>query len=447
MEWLKEKAGQLPATPGVYLFKDANGVVLYIGKAKDLRARVLSYFRKPLPEPKIEMMIQQAADLDIVETDSEVDAFLAESRLIKDIQPKYNRNLKDGKSHPFIEIRREEFPRVLVTREPLRSSKLYGPFVDAAGLRQAINVLQRVFMFRTCGLEISADDDKRRFQRPCLLYYISMCFGPCAGRISQKDYGFSVKQFERFLRGKTRDVIAALEKKMLGASRAMHFEQAAKLRDQILALKSLDLRSKFTDNFVLEALAIDPAQASRKLGETLGLDQPPRTIEGIDVANIAGREAVGSLVYFIDGKPFKQGYRRYRIKSVEGIDDYAMIREVVSRRYARLRDEENPTADILLIDGGPGHLSAAVRALGDVGRFPQLVAALAKREETLYVHGRDEPLRLPKRSLALRLLQYVRDEAHRFAQHYHHILRSKTLNPKSARKGEKGSRDADSKQP
>ena len=189
-----------------------------------------------------------------------------------------------------------------------------------------------------------------------------------------------------------------------------------------------------TDNLVLETLAIDPAQASRKLGEVLGINRPPRTIEGIDVANIAGRESVGSLVTFIDGKPFKRGYRRFKIKTVEGIDDYAMICEVVARRYTRLRETDAPVADVLLIDGGAGHLNAAVGALNGVGLLPGVVASLAKREEVLFVHGREEPLRLPRRSLALRLLQYVRDEAHRFAQHYHHILRSRTVKPPPKRK-------------
>jgi len=427
MDDLKEKAAQLPQEPGVYLFKDDKDVVLYIGKAKSLRSRVLSYFRKNLPDPKIEKMIAQAVDVEIVRTDSEVDALLAESRLIKDIQPKYNRSLKDDKTHPFIEITREDFPRVTVTREPARSSRLYGPFVDALGLKKAFSVLQRVFMFRTCTLDISAEDDKRRFRRPCLLYFIKMCTGPCADLVSRKDYLFCVKQFERFLRGRTRQVFAALERRMLAESRAQHYEEAARVRDQIFALRSLDRRSRFTDNLVLDALAIDPAQGARKVGELLGFEAPARTIEGVDVATISGADSVGSVVYFIDGKPFKQGYRRYKIKGVEGVDDYAMIREVVFRRYRRIREEETPVADVLLIDGGPGQLNAAVSALEELGIRPKAVLALAKREELIYIHGRKEPLALPARSPALRLLQYVRDEAHRFASHYHHILRSRTV--------------------
>jgi len=434
MEELKERAKALPKEPGVYFFKDDKGVVLYIGKAKSLRDRVLNYFQKPLAEPRIELMMSQASDIEYLQTDSEVDAFLAESRLIKDIQPKYNQALKDAKSFPFIEIWREDFPRVMITREPLKSSWIYGPFVDAGGLRTSFNVLQRVFRFRTCSLDIRADDPARRFQRPCLLYYIKMCHGPCADLISQRDYTFTVKQFQAFLRGNTRQVVGAIGRKMQASSRAKHYEEAAVYRDQLMALKSLDKRSQFTDNLVLEALAINPAQASNKLEELLGLGSPPRTIEGVDVANIAGQEAVGSVVYFIDGKPFKEGYRRYRIKTVEGIDDYAMIREVVFRRYRRLLEENSSPADILLIDGGPGQLSAAVDALTEAGLWPKVVAALAKREEMLFIHGRETPLQLPRRSIGLRLLQYVRDEAHRFAQHYHHILRSKVFKPMGRRK-------------
>jgi len=447
MEELKEKARQLPKEPGVYLFKDKKGVVLYIGKAKSLRHRVLSYFQKNLPDPKIEKMIAQAVDVEIVGTDSEVDALLAESRLIKDIQPKYNRSLKDDKTHPFLQITRDDFPKVSITREPAKSCKLYGPFVDATGLKNSLNILQRVFMFRTCNLDISVDDDKRRFQRPCLLYFIKMCSGPCSDRISKRDYYFSIKQFERFLRGQTKMVFSALERRMLAESRARHYEEAAKIRDRIFALRSLDKRSRFTDNLVLDALAIDPAQGARKVGEILGLAGPARTIEGIDVATIQGKDSVASLVYFIDGKPFKTNYRRYKIKWVEGMDDYAMIREVVTRRYTRIREEGAAPPDVLLIDGGRGQLNAALEALNGLGVWPGVVIALAKREELIYIKDHKEPLRLASRSLALRLLQYVRDEAHRFASHYHHILRSRTVKPQKKRKNKAGEKSKGNKKP
>jgi excinuclease ABC subunit C len=429
---LKKKIAELPDKPGVYLMKDARGVVIYIGKAKSLRDRVGSYFREASGDARTKLfsMVPQIADVEYLEAESEVDALLMEARLIKDVQPKYNENLRDSKLYPYLEITRsEEFPGVYVTRQRDNPrNKFYGPFTEARGLRQAVQLLQRAFRFRTCTLDIRADDPKRRFSRPCLLYYIERCTGPCAALVSREDYLAQIEHFQRFLEGKRQRVLRALDEEMRLASQALDYEKAARLRDQVRALESLAKRGEM--DFFPEATAppiVNPREGLEQLQELLKLPRLPRTIDGVDVSNLSGEDAVGSVVTFVDGRPFKSGYRRFHIRTVTGIDDYAMIGEIIARRFRRLKEEETPFPDLLLIDGGKGHLHAALEALRAVQARPTCVLSIAKREEIVY-HG--EPpaeLRLDSRSLALRVLQYVRDEAHRFSVHYHHILRGKKL--------------------
>lgn len=426
---LKEKIRAFPDAPGVYLMKDANGVVLYVGKAKSLRKRVPAYlYPDKDTRSQIPFMVSQVHDVEYVEAESEVDALLMEARLIRDIQPKYNQEMKDSKTFPYIEIRRRtDFPGVYFTRYcDRKASRYFGPFTDAKALRQAIQMMQKVFQFRTCELDIRADDDRRRFNRPCLLHYVRSCSGPCADLIGRDDYRRSIEMFSRFLEGKRRKVLADLNALMASASAALEFERAARYRDQIKALESLSRRGEFGE-FPEVALGpiINPKDGLEELQKHLALERMPRTIEGIDIASLSGREAVGALVTFVDGIPFKAGYRRFRIKTVEAVDDYLMIREVVRRRYTRLKDEETVFPDVILIDGGKGHLRSAVAELKALGAPLPLLLGLAKKEETLHIWGREEPFRLPRRSGALRMLQHVRDEAHRFAQHYHHILRKK----------------------
>ena len=425
---LKKKAASFPHAPGVYLMKDDAGRVLYVGKASDLRDRVSSYFRDAPSDDRLALplLIREVADVEYLEASSEVDAVLMESRLIKDIQPKYNVRLRDDKSYPYIEITRgEDFPRVTLTRNAARGSRLFGPFVDVKGVRQSLPLIQRVFRFRTCKLDIDAADEKRRFFRPCLLYAIKSCTAPCADRVTKSDYARQIDELVRFLQGKQTELKRQIKRRMKRASERLAFEKAAQLRDELAALEALARRPLKGDYPAAEVLAVDPQEGLREIEETFGLDFTPRSIEGVDIATIGGDEAVGALVSFIDGRPHKAGYRRFRIRSVEGMDDYAMMREVVSRRFKRLKDAEETLPDVLLIDGGKGHLSAARAALRRLGVKVMLTVALAKEEELLYVPRRRRPLRLERRSPALRLLQHVRDEAHRFAQHYHHLLRRK----------------------
>lgn len=437
-----EKVRSFPHTPGVYLMKDGAGRVIYVGKAKDLRSRAGSYFLKAAAEdPRTARLVQEIRDIDFLEAESEVDALLMEARLIKDIQPKFNQLLKDDKTFPYLEIHlREDFPRVEFTREPKeRGTKLYGPFASASGLRGAIQVLQKIFRFRTCALEIQEGDERWRWFRPCLLASIHQCSAPCNLRISKEQYRKDIRRLQRFLEGEKQALLREMRQDMTTAAKSLRFEEAARLRDEIQLLETLDQRGELDTHVQPEVFHIDPKKGVAGLQRVLRLPTPPRIVEGVDVAHLGGTETVASLVQFIDGMPFKPGYKRYRIRGVDKADDYAAIREVVARRFRRLHEEGLTFPDLLLIDGGKGQLHAAIAAFAPLEVEPPTIVALAKRDEEIFLTGTDEPLRLSRHSYALRLLQYVRDEAHRFAQHYHHILRKRsTLRDRDSRTEEKG---------
>ncbi len=439
---LREKISSFPKSPGVYLMKDREGRVLYIGKGRDLRARVASYFQDSTDllssrGPEIAHMASLVVDIDFLECETEVDALLTENRLIKDIQPSFNERLRDDKSFPYLQITTgDDFPGVFVTRTPrTRGAKLYGPFTNAGQLRAAVNALQKAFKFRTCELEILESDEKRRFFRPCLLHAINQCTAPCAALISKEAYHADIQRLIKLLGTKRSTFIRQLTQEMEAAAAAHRFEDAAVLRDRIKAIESLALSGDVEEDVQPEVFYIDPRAGLEKLQELLELPLPPRVIEGIDIATLQGEESVGSLVCFIDGRPFKNGYRRFKIKTVTGVDDYAMIREVIARRYRYATIAEELFPDVILIDGGLGQLHAALEAFDRMGAAievaggrsvkPPMVISLAKREEWIYVQARSQPVKLGRNNTALRLLQQIRDEAHRFGQHYHHILRSK----------------------
>jgi excinuclease ABC subunit C len=442
IERLREQISEFPKTPGVYLMKDAGGVVLYVGKAADLRSRVSSYFQDSADllttrGPRIAHMVTLVAEIDFLECETEVDALLAEARLIKDIQPAYNERLKDGKTFPYLEIRTgEDFAGVYVTRTPrVKGTRLFGPFLNAGGVRDAVNALQRIFKFRTCELEISADDDRRRFFRPCLLHAINQCTAPCADRISKDAYAADIRRLIRLLSSKRSVLLREMRTEMDAASKTQRFEEAAILRDRIRCIEQLALRGDVHEDVQPEVFYIDPTVGLEKLQQLLDLPERPRIIEGIDIATLQGEDSVGSLVCFIDGRPYKSGYRRFKIRTIEGVDDYAMIREVIARRYRHAAIAEELFPDVILIDGGLGQLHAALEAFEHMQRAvelegartakPAMVISLAKREEVIYVQARAKPLKLDRSNDALRLLQQIRDEAHRFGQHYHHVLRRK----------------------
>ncbi|MGA2091996.1 MAG: UvrB/UvrC motif-containing protein [Sedimentisphaerales bacterium] len=497
---IREKIQGLPTGPGLYFMKGAKEEVLYIGKAKNLRSRVSSYFQ-PASDvmetrgPKIAEMLNKVETVDFIETETEVDAMLKEARLIKDIQPAYNTDLLDDKTFPYLEITTgDDFPGVYITRKPrVRGSRLFGPFASAKDLRAVFVEMQKIFKFRSCNLDIREDDEekrhheeheetrsiniknknfsalhvlrgeKRRFFRPCILYSINQCVAPCGARIEKAEYRAIIRDLIKFLQSKRATMLRQLKKEMEEAAKAFEYEKAGVLRDRVRLIEKLDERGEPDEDVQPEVFAADPSEALVKLQKILNTPNQIRIIEGIDIANIGGKEAVGSLVKFIDGRPFKAGYRRFKIKTVEGSDDYAMIAEVVKRRYKYAIAGEELWPDLILIDGGLGQLHAAETALRELltaetaenaekSKNNLRLAGIAKREEEIYFSasplcgGRDlaprlegreacgkggqgttKPLKLPRHSPVLKLLQYVRDEAHRFAQHYFHILQQKKL--------------------
>jgi excinuclease ABC subunit C len=316
---------------------------------------------------------------------------------------------------------------VEVTRTPKDSGvKLFGPFASAGALRGAIQVLQKIFKFRSCSLDISQEDPRWKWFRPCLLASIQQCTAPCNLRISRDEYRHDIRRLQTFLEGGKKKLLRQMTQEMRQAAQELRYEKAARLRDEIRMLERLDERGELDTHVQPEVFYIDPKKGLAGLQKVLKLPEQPRVIEGVDIAHLGGGETVASLVQFIDGLPFKPGYRRYRIRQVQGVDDFRSIYEVVSRRFRRLSDQQETFPELLLIDGGKGQLNAAVAAFRDQGIEPPRLLSLAKRDEEIFLPGQAEPLRLSRHAYALRLLQYVRDEAHRFAQHYHHILRNKS---------------------
>jgi excinuclease ABC subunit C len=445
LDELLKKARALPKVPGVYLMKDAAGVVIYVGKASRLPDRVSSYFVPSAANsgglgPKKLPMLDLIHDFDIIECEGEWEALLTENRLIKDIHPRFNARLVDDKTFPYLAITmKDDFPGVFITRNPngeeFRGAKIFGPFTSVYALRESVQILQKVFKFRTCSLDIREDDGQRKYFRPCLLYPIKQCTAPCGAKIEKSAYRADIDRFVKFLESKRSVMLRDLRKEMQQASAEMDFEQAATLRDQIQAIEKLDDRGSRKQNWQPEAesFSAHPTKGLESLRKTLGLDKPIRCLECIDIAHLQGGETVGSKVCFVDGRPLKNEYRRYKIKTVAGgvagqmNDDYASIREVVSRRYREAGQGHELYPDVIVIDGGLGQLHAAQEAFDELDVKPPMVISLAKKEELIYVQAKKEPIRLSRNNLGLKLCQAARDEAHRFAQHYHHILRRKKV--------------------
>ena len=399
---------QLPDKPGVYLFKDREGKVLYVGKALSLKKRVSSYFQPARPlTAKLMQLVGQVADLDWILAGSEAEALLYEAGLIREKQPKYNVLFRDDKSYPYLKVTAEEpFPRLFIGRGTGETGiQAIGPFANAGLLRQAFNAVRGVIPFRTCRVLP---------KRACLDYHLGLCQAPCEGRISQAEYRESLSEVFRLMEGKKEQVIEEIRAKMKEASETRRYEDAAKYRDQIAGLLELAVRPR----------QIVPERALSDLQAILQLPRLPRRIVGFDVSNIFGKEPVGSMVTFVDGRPFKDGYRRFKIKTVAGIDDYGMMREIVRRQFEGAREKGEPPPDFILIDGGRGHLNAALEVLREL-KLDLPAAGIAKEFELLFLPGRTEPVVLPPESRARRLAQRVRDEAHRFAIGYHRLLRGK----------------------
>lgn len=563
-DMLREKLATLPENPGCYLFKDARGEVIYIGKAKNLRNRVRSYFtisddgRYNYPR-----LIASIHDFEIILTQSEVEALATEADLIKAHNPRYNVDLKDDKSFPFLRITREPFPRVTLTRKPRTpDADYYGPFTNVRDTRNLLRTLKGILRICDCSLPLDPEKIAEGKYKLCLDYHIGRCSGPCIGKISSEDYQKSIEQFILFLHGRHDEIIDTLRSEMNELAGLLRFEEAAAVRDRLQAAiqfterqRRIDRRPinrdvigmvredsyaafsvirirggriignspfhmnrarELNDKELLEAFIIrhynltdslpdeillplnldDPESLSSYLGtialhkiqlsvpqrgdkkrqlenartnaehllferrqmadkrdfipravkglqEALGLPEPPMLIEAFDISNLFGTDSVASMVCFKDGKPLKSAYRTFKIKTVEGIDDFASIGEAVKRRYTRLLSEveavnEPPPVDteengripsrlpdLVLIDGGPGQLSRARNTLDELNLPDLVVVGLAKRLEEVYLPKEKDPLQLPRTSSALRLLQQVRDEAHRFAITRHRMLRGK----------------------
>ena len=548
---------RLPDRPGVYLLKDARGDVLYVGKAQSLRHRVRSYWQKHTPAMgeghRIRSVIDRVADVEVTEVDSVSEALLLENNLIKRFKPRFNVRLKDDKSYPYIKVTLgDDFPRVERTRKLVNDgSRYFGPYGSASSVDESMNLVRRLFPFRTCTIDIK--DGERALQRPCLLYHIKRCQGPCIEAISKDAYRADIQQVELFLEGRQESLVKALGREMQAAADRQEYERAATARDKIRAIErtmesqkmaafartELDLvgmarqdnqaaiqlfvirdgqmigrdvfmldavkeasddevLTSFLEQYytragsiprelyvpaateetgVLEAFLADrrggpvhlrvPQRGERRalmalatrnaaetlareqarwladqgktlaaldeLGEALGLPGPPLRIECYDISNFQGSESVGSMVVFEDGKPRSGEYRRFRIRSVSGPNDFASHQEVLRRRFRTVRTGEEGTAeerrwampDLVILDGGKGQVSAGKEALDELGLHDLPLAGLAKEREELFLPGQGDPIILPPTSPALYLVQRLRDEAHRFAITYHRGLRAR----------------------
>ncbi|MDD2709212.1 MAG: excinuclease ABC subunit UvrC [Verrucomicrobiae bacterium] len=436
---IREKLDKLSSKPGVYLMRDRLGRVIYVGKAKALNHRVRSYFqpaRYSQMDPKTRALVDVAADLETHEVRNEAEALLLEGKLIKQFRPKYNILFRDDKRFLLVRLTRDPFPRFVLTR--LRKPdgcRYFGPFSNSSALRNTLDYLLEHFHIRACR---PPEPGERDYQH-CHNDIIKHCLAPCVGRISREDYGVWVEKAAVFLDGGDEEALKELEARMLAAAAKKDFETAASLRDALHDLRQTVKQSarKFVRDIPLKTCGGELEELAREFG----LSQPPRVIEGFDISHIHGQCAVGSMVRFADGKPSRADYRHFKIEGMgesqaaeqalpelpEALNnDVASIRQVVLRRYRRLRDEKRDFPDLILIDGGKGQLRAALDALAELGvKIP--AAGLAKENEEIYLPGRGEPLRLPSTSPALQLLQRVRDESHRFANAFHEGWRRKQI--------------------
>jgi excinuclease ABC subunit C len=549
---LKQKLANLPNKPGIYQYKNSEGKIIYVGKAKNLRNRVRQYFHNPRKlDIKTRSLVSKISDLELIVTDSEVEALILEAVLIKKFKPKYNIFLRDDKSYPYIVVTNEPFPRIFVTRRIIHDgSKYFGPYTDVKNLRASLKMIHDVFKVRSCNYHIDDEVIRKRKIRVCLDYHIKKCEGPCEGLVNQEHYNRMIKEVVQVLRGKTGVLISELTKEMQELSGAFKYEEAADRRDKIRGLQNYNERQKVVDadlmdrdifaiatedddacgvvfkirdgkiigrqhfylsavegvdereivsqlvrrfyleadyipkeiylpveipdinqiqkwftgkrgekvsiivpkigdraklmgmckanaKYLLDDLKIQKLKRSERLPKVLELLQKdlhlsvlPRKIECFDISNIQGSDAAASLVVFEDGKPKKSEYRRFKIRTVEGPDDFASMREVIQRHYSKQVETNRPLPNLIIVDGGKGQLSSAVEVLRQISNPKSQISnvsiiGLAKRLEEIYFPNISEPQSISKTSASLKLLQRIRDEAHRFAVDYHRKLRSK----------------------
>lgn len=543
---LETNLKNLPASPGVYQFFNKNGKVIYVGKAKNLKNRVRNYFQENPGSAKTVAMVSKIDDFQLVVTDSELEALILENNLIKDLKPRYNVNLKDDKSFPFIKVTNELFPRIYATRNVMNDgSKYFGPYTDVRSMRGSLRMINQIFRIRSCKLDLTEKNINDKKFKVCLDYHIKKCDGPCENLISAQSYNEMVDEVIKLLKGKTDDLIKDLKARMQIAVQNLEFEKAAELRDKIEQLSTISSRQKvvsddFEDRDVISiayegkdstcavfnirggkliskkqlklsieegeeieeiysaaikfyynnlieipkeiVIEVKPEDAEaltewlklksgkkvkiivpqrgdlkslvkmckenailqlkeiqlqkmKNLGNVtysvsalqrdLRLKTLPKKIECFDISNLQGTDSVASMVVFEDGKPKKSLYRKFIINTVEGPDDFSSMREVIERRYSRLKEENQLFPDLIMVDGGKGQLSSAVEILDDLGFENYNIIGLAKRLEEVFLPGKSDPELIPKTSSGLKLLQQIRDEAHRFAITFHRQRRSK----------------------
>ena len=422
---IKEKIKEIPASAGVYIFKDKESAIIYIGKAASLKNRVRSYFSGSSSHKK-SLLSENIADIDFVLTSDEPTALLLEAALIKRYSPKFNVLLKDDKAYPRFKLSiNEAYPRLMLVRKVKPDGAVYfGPYTNAKLLREAVKSLRTAFPLRAC-----RNMPKGLGGKGCLNMHIGQCMAPCVYD-KKKAYLEIVDELKLFLEGRQEDLLEILAENMKKASDNKEYEKAAKIRDRIDALSSLFSAKRpgtKGPSFIEDKTNAQSSQAIEELRCLLGLLNTPNIIEAFDVSNISGKEATGSMVRFKEGRPCKNAYMHFRIKTVNVIDDYSMMREIVLRRYRKLLSEKGDFPGLIIIDGGRGHLSAAKAQLRALKIMNIPVAGIAKNPDKLYVHEKKDPILLGKFSKALMLCQRIRDEAHRFAVTYHRVLRNRKL--------------------
>jgi excinuclease ABC subunit C len=428
-EHIRKKLGTLPHKPGIYLMKDRFGTVIYVGKARDLRKRVSQYFhpsRRMGWDLKFNALVEAIHDFDFHVVRSDPEAYLLEGKLIKEFHPRYNVSFRDDKRFLMLKVNlNDPIPNFTFARfKKDDGARYFGPFANSGALRSTLALARRQFNLRGCRAFTPGAADYKH----CLYAHLKYCTASCVGNVTREQYLEQIRAACDFLEGQCREMQGQLEVEMKKAAAAHDFEKAAELRDLI---RDLDETWKRTEKFervpYTLPLSINPGNDLAELAKVLDLSAPPDRIEGFDISNISGTFAVASLVSFKNGRPDRANYRRFKIKTVEGQDDFASMAEVVHRRYSRSQRESKPLPDLILIDGGKGQLNAAVAELAKVGLGKIPVIGLAKEFEEIYLPDKSEPLRLGLNHPAVKLLQRIRDECHRVANSYNAQLRLKKI--------------------
>ncbi|HOV21884.1 MAG TPA: excinuclease ABC subunit UvrC [bacterium] len=416
---IKNKLKKIPDCPGVYIMKNKNGEIIYVGKAVCLSKRIKSYFNSSGNNTKVLVLSEQINDFEVIPVASEAEALILENQLIKKYQPKYNINLKDGKSYPLLKITNEKFPSVYMVREKRDNNSTYlGPFTNTKLLKDTVMFIRKFYPLRNCKKNIYSGKTKL-----CTQFYIGLCSGPCENKISKEEYEKILEGFISFFKGEYKKFEKKLKMWMDEAIKKLDFEQAEKLKQRIFLLEKIKEKFPLRDEQAL--LSYGDENTHFSLSKILGLKKIPYCIEGYDISNISGQLAVGSKVSFKGGIPDRSEYRKFKIKMVEGIDDYKMLQEIIERRF-NSEEERKHLPDLILIDGGKGQLNMVAEKLKEI-KIDVPVISIAKKFEEIYTLNKNHPIKLPDDSPELNLLKEIRNEAHRFAVSYHRKLRNRNF--------------------